>query len=146
MIVFVLFDFSLGAFLYFPAFALIATVCSILYSFCIFNKTAIGYVVNYLSTGCASTRLFFFRLTMLLYRRFQLFLRNDQYFPLSPIKLSDLKHFVEVHLLTNVSTPLSRQMTAISVNQHVVHCTATALITAYSIFEPNHLIHLLYFS
>jgi hypothetical protein len=78
MIVFVLFGFLLGACLSFPAFALMAIVCSISYSLCTFDGTVIGYVAD-LFGGVVAAQLGFFSsaLTMILRRRYQA-LRNDQ--------------------------------------------------------------------
>jgi hypothetical protein len=79
MIVFVLLGFALGAFLSFPAFALMAIACSITYSLCTFDGTVIGYVANLVGAVVAAQLGFFSTvLTMILRRRFQLSIRNDQ--------------------------------------------------------------------
>jgi len=78
MTVFVLFGFALGAFLSFPAFAMVAIVCSNLYSLCTFDGTIISYIANMLCGATAAQLGFFFSvLTMVLYRRCQV-VRNDR--------------------------------------------------------------------
>jgi hypothetical protein len=79
MIVIILVGYSLGAFLSFPAFALLAVVCSICYSLFAFDGTVIGYAANVFGAIVAAQLGFFSSvLTMILHRRFRFPFRNNQ--------------------------------------------------------------------
>jgi hypothetical protein len=69
---------SLGV-LAFPAFALTAVTCSILYSFCSFDGTVIGFIADLLGAVAALQLGYFLTfLAIILYRRVQLARRNDK--------------------------------------------------------------------
>jgi hypothetical protein len=69
----------LGTFLSFPAFALTAIACSVVYSFYNFDGTIVGYVADLLGAIIALQLGYFIAVVaIVLRRRFLLARRNDQ--------------------------------------------------------------------
>jgi hypothetical protein len=68
-----------GTFLSFPAFALTAMACSVIYSFYNFDGTIVGYITDLLSAIIALQMGYFITIVaIVLRRRLQLARRNDQ--------------------------------------------------------------------